>query len=114
MICFKFDQSFYSKKILTTASIKEMQTAQTWESQSKGYGLGYRILTMSDYSKGVYHNGWWKGYSNAFFRIPEKGITVIILCNKFNSSVYKCAQPIVSILTNTPPLPENNELGGSE
>ncbi|MBK7639236.1 MAG: beta-lactamase family protein [Bacteroidetes bacterium] len=110
----KFDQSFYSKKILTTASIKEMQTAQTWESQSKGYGLGYRILTMSDYSKGVYHNGWWKGYSNAFFRIPEKGITVIILCNKFNSSVYKCAQPIVSILTNTPPLPENNELGGSE
>lgn len=109
----KFDQSFYNKKILSAASIKEMQSAQTWESDTKGYGLGYRIVTMADYSKGVYHNGWWKGYSNAFFRIPEKGITVIILCNKFNSGVYKSAQPIVGILTNTPYISEYG-LGGSE
>jgi signal recognition particle receptor subunit beta len=49
-----------------------------------------------------------------FLEFQKKGITVIILCNKFNSAVYKSAQPIASILTNTPPLPEKNELGGSE
>ena len=109
----KFDQSFYNFKILKPESIKTMTATQTWESSTKGYGLGFRTVTMSDYSRGVYHNGWWKGYSNAFFRVPEKGITVIILCNKYNSGVYKCATPLVSLMLNTPELPEI-EVGGSE
>ena len=45
----------------------------------------------------VFHNGWWHGYTSAFYRGLTDDVTIIILCNKFNKGIYNM-RPILQIL----------------
>lgn len=52
------------------------------------YGLGWRLINKDDVNV-VYHTGWWHGNCNIFTRIIQDTTTVIILSNKYNSSVFR-------------------------
>jgi CubicO group peptidase (beta-lactamase class C family) len=52
------------------------------------YGLGWRLINKDDVNV-VYHTGWWHGNCNIFSRIVQDTTTVIILSNRYNSSVFK-------------------------
>ncbi len=55
----------------------------------KNYGYGWRLLRQPDNTYLVYHNGWWHGYTSAFYRNIQKDITIIVLSNKFSRTTYK-------------------------
>jgi CubicO group peptidase (beta-lactamase class C family) len=55
----------------------------------KNYGLGWRMKVPKDGMKIIYHNGWWKGYNNLFYRRLEDSTVVIVLSNKLNKAIYK-------------------------
>jgi CubicO group peptidase (beta-lactamase class C family) len=95
---FKFDQALYSDKLLKKETLEEAFKGYSHEHKGKrNYGLGWRLIEDGETPKIVYHNGWWHGFNTVFYRIPENGITIIILSNKYNRGVYNVSD-ILSIL----------------
>jgi carbohydrate-selective porin OprB len=46
------------------------------------------MKSMNDGDKEVFHNGWWHGYRTSFHRRLKDSLTIIVLSNRLNSSVY--------------------------
>lgn len=89
---YKFDQSFYTSKILSKKTIDEAFTAQHTRMKAwDNYGLGWRINDRPDGSKIVYHSGWWKGYRSYFIRMPDQQKTAIVLTNSTRGGFLKNA-----------------------
>jgi CubicO group peptidase (beta-lactamase class C family) len=87
---------FFSRKVLDTAA-----AGQSFEKPGrKNYGYGWRLLVQDDGGNMVYHNGWWHGYTAAFYRNPKDETVVIALSNIYNRSTYKM-QPVWDILYGT-------------
>jgi len=62
----------------------------------KNYGLGWRLYELPSGKKIIYHNGWWHGNNTVFSKFPADSITIIVLGNKFNKSIYQ-AKKIIGI-----------------
>lgn len=87
----KWDQAWYGNKLLKASTIKQSYEGQTRGSSGKDYALGWRTQELSGDKKMVYHNGWWHDYNIVFKRFIEDSLTIIILSNKYNQSVYNTA-----------------------
>jgi len=84
---FLWDQALYSENIVTQSTLNEAFTPASYDyKRDNNYGYGFRIDTLSDGSKIVYHGGWWRGYNSLFVRRLDDHTTIIILCNKVNWS----------------------------
>ena len=70
----------------------DLATKRYWN-----YGFGWRTITFDDGANAAFHNGWWHGFTTAFYRGLSDDVTVIILCNKMNKGIYNF-QPVLSIL----------------
>lgn len=70
----------------------ELVGKKTWN-----YGYGWRTVDFPDKARAVFHNGWWHGYTSAFYRGLTDDVTIVILCNKFNRGIYN-VQPVLEIL----------------
>jgi len=70
---------------------------------NKYYGLGWRITFDDKGRKVTYHNGWWHGYRSAFHRRLNDEVTIVILSNKLNNTVYRATQNIFDILDGMDP-----------
>jgi hypothetical protein len=46
------------------------------------------MKNMNDTTKEVFHNGWWHGYRTSFHRRLKDSLTIIVLSNRLNKSVY--------------------------
>ncbi|MGC8865486.1 MAG: serine hydrolase domain-containing protein [Bacteroidales bacterium] len=57
------------------------------------YGFGWRLKTL-DGRPIIYHNGLWHGFTATFTRIPDAGLTIIML-NNTNAHVGRLAWQIV-------------------
>jgi hypothetical protein len=55
-------------------------------------------LTNPNEEKLIYHNGWWHGNNTVFTRLIRETATIIILGNRYNSSIYKGKQ-IAAVFT---------------
>lgn len=55
----------------------------------RNYGLGWRLYEFPSGKKIIYHNGWWHGNNTVFLSLPKDSTTIIVLGNKYNSSIYK-------------------------
>ena len=62
----------------------------------KNYGYGWRLFDEPDVGTVVFHNGWWHGYAATFRMFPDD-ITIIVLSNFFNRTVYEVT-PVWEIL----------------
>ena len=95
---FKFDQSLYTHLIISDKSLTEAYTGASHEHPGKrNYGYGWRMTESDNGTKIIYHNGWWHGYNNVFFRRIKDRTTIIILSNKITSGVYN-VDKIIEIL----------------
>ncbi len=84
---FLWDQALYSEKIVKQSTLDEAFTPSSYDyKRDNNYGYGFRIDTLIDGSKIVYHGGWWRGYNALFVRRIDDHTTIIILCNKVNWS----------------------------
>lgn len=94
----KWDQSWYNHTLLKPSTIAKAYEGQSKNSSGKDYGLGWRMQDLSGDRKIIYHNGWWHDYNIVFKRFIDDSLTVIILSNKYNQSVYNTSVIENSIL----------------
>ena len=91
----KWDQALYSNSVINPALLDSAFTPYSNERPSvHNYGLGWRLLMLKSGKKVIYHNGRWHGFNSAFARLPDERATIIILGNKYNSSIYSTARKI--------------------
>lgn len=94
----KWDQSLYNNTILTQKILDSAFTPYSNERPSMhNYGLGFRLLTLKNGKKVIYHNGHWHGFNSAFARLPDEKATIIILGNKYNSRIYTTAKKLYNV-----------------
>lgn len=98
----KWDQVLYTENILKQTTLQNAFTGKSRELRwgIKNYGYGWRLLLYPDGTKMVYHNGWWHGYNNSFYRRLNDQTVIIILCNRRNNAIFK-TQLIFEILDNS-------------
>lgn len=84
-----WDQALYIDKPLKQNTLQEAWTPHSKERKNgHNYGYGWRLWTLTDSTKVVYHNGWWHGFNSNFIRIPGDTITIIVLRNLANRSFH--------------------------
>jgi CubicO group peptidase (beta-lactamase class C family) len=81
-------KALYQNKLLSAKTQALAYTPHSKEKKMSNYGLGWRMKNISNENKEVYHNGWWHGYKTSFHRRLKDSLTIIILSNKLNNSVY--------------------------
>lgn len=97
---FLWDRALRKGKIISLELQRKAYTGYSSELKDKerwNYGYGWRTVSFDDGATAVFHNGWWHGYTSAFYRGLTDDVTIIILCNKFNRGIYN-VQPVLQIL----------------
>ncbi len=95
-----WDRALRNAKVLSFDTQKKAYVGYSEELKEKkrwNYSYGWRTIDFPDGAKAVFHNGWWHGYTSAFYRGISEDVTIIMLCNKFNKGIYN-VQPILKIL----------------
>lgn len=107
----KWDQSWYTNNILSQEMKDSAFTAYSHERPgTHHYGLGWRLLMLPNNKKVIYHNGRWHGFNSSFARLTEEKVTIIILTNRFNHSIYKIARDMYDLFGHY----SNNDETGEE
>jgi len=96
---YRWDQSFYQNKLLSNNTMELAYGPCSFEKPGvRNYGLGWRMLCYPDGYKVIYHNGWWHGNNTCFYRFIKDNFTVIVLGNKYASSIYRQPQALYKIV----------------
>lgn len=101
---FRWDQSFYTNKILNYTTTKLAYTGNSPDMKGpRDYGLGWRMYDFKTGKKLIYHNGWWHGNNSVFYRFVDENTTVIVLGNKLNNKIYDQGKGVYEILRSINP-----------
>lgn len=84
---FLLSNALYQNKLLNRETQNQAYTAYSPEKKLSNYGLGWR-MNMNAPDKEVFHNGWWHGYRTSFHRRFKDSLTIVVLSNRLNRSVY--------------------------
>ncbi len=96
---FRWDQSLYNNTLLSNETIELAYGPCSFEKKGiKNYGLGWRMLCYPNGNKVIYHNGWWHGNNTSFYRLIKDNMTIVVLGNRFNKSIYRQAPVVFSIV----------------
>ena len=85
---FLLSTALYQHKLLAHKTQQLAYTPHSPEKKLSNYGFGWRMKSMNDVDKEVFHNGWWHGYRTSFHRRLKDSLTIIVLSNRLNNSVY--------------------------
>lgn len=85
---FLLSTALYQHTLLANETQKLAYSPNSPEKKLSNYGLGWRMKNSNDLDKEVFHNGWWHGYRTSFHRRLKDSLTVIVLSNRLNKSVY--------------------------
>lgn len=106
---YRWDQSLYQNKFLSNETLEMAYGPCSFEKPGvKNYGLGWRMLCYPSGNKVIYHNGWWHGNNTVFYRYIQENFTIIMLGNKYNSSIYRY-RPVIYAIVHNKPIVANNE-----
>jgi CubicO group peptidase (beta-lactamase class C family) len=95
---YKWDQALYKGLLVKPKTLQEAYQPYSFEKPGvKNYGLGWRMLVYPD-QKIIFHNGYWHGNNNCFYRFLDDNFTIIVLGNKYNRSNYYQPQGIFNII----------------
>jgi CubicO group peptidase (beta-lactamase class C family) len=91
------------ERILSDASIDEMQRATVQGQRGPGYGIGWTVLeptagyTPSGY-RAIFHTGGMRGASTVLWLIPDEKVAVVVLCNGLHSLPFEISAQILTTL----------------
>lgn len=86
----KWDQAMYSNQIFSKETLEAAFTPYSNEKPGiRNYGYGWRMNVYPGGKKVIYHNGWWHGSNTVFIRMIQDSVTIIVLGNKYNGSIYR-------------------------
>ncbi len=86
---FLLSAALYQNKLLLPKTQQMAFEAYSPEKKLGNYGFGWRMKNWNTDEKEIFHNGWWHGYRTAFHRRLKDSLTIIVLSNRLNSSVYQ-------------------------
>ncbi len=94
----KWDQALYANVLVNKSLMDSAFLPYSNERPSQhNYGLGWRLLNLPNGKKMVYHHGRWHGFNAAFARLIDEKATIIILGNKYRSSIYTTARKMYNL-----------------
>jgi CubicO group peptidase (beta-lactamase class C family) len=106
----KWDQALYTEQFLRKTLLDSAFMPYSNERPSvHNYGLGWRMLNLSNGKKVIYHFGRWHGFNAAFARLTDEKVTIIILGNKYNSRIYKAANKAYDLFGDYHPNKNNRD-----
>ncbi len=86
----KWDQAMYNNQIFSKQTLEAAFTPYSNEKPGiRNYGYGWRMNVYPNGKKIIYHNGWWHGSNTVFIRMIQDSVTIIVLGNKYNRSIYE-------------------------
>ncbi len=89
----KWDAALYNNAFIRQSLLDSAyQPLSNEKPSTHNYGLGWRLLSLPNGKKVIYHNGKWHGFSPAFARLTDEKAVIIILGNQYNSTIYKAAK----------------------
>lgn len=99
----KYYKGLTNNKLLKQKTLNEMWQPRSFEKKgTRNYGYGFRLKTDENNKvTAVFHTGWWKGFNTIFYMIPNDGILVIALGNKYSHADYDI-KSIINVLQNKP------------
>ncbi len=81
--------AMYQNNLLRKETQTMAFTPYSPEKKLSNYGFGWRMKTLEPKINEVFHNGWWHGYRTSFHRRLTDSLTIIVLSNRLNTSVYQ-------------------------
>ncbi len=88
----KWDQALYTEQVLQQPLLDSAFKPYSFEKPSvHNYGMGWRLQLLPNGKKVVYHFGKWHGSNASFARLIDEKVTIIILGNRFNRTIYGAA-----------------------
>ncbi|GAB4015079.1 serine hydrolase [Spirosoma koreense] len=88
---FRWYRALNGDCLLQKKSLAEAFVPRSFERKgAKNYGYGFRMM-LNDLNQPeyIYHGGWWKGYNTMFWFSPKDEYVIIILGNRYNTTVYQ-------------------------
>ncbi len=99
---YKWDQALYKGVLVKQKTLDEAYAPYSFEKPGvKNYGLGWRMLIYPE-QKIIFHNGYWHGCNNCFYRFLNDNFTIIVLGNKYNKANYYQPLGIFNIINGKP------------
>jgi CubicO group peptidase (beta-lactamase class C family) len=84
---FKWDQGLYDEGLVRDETLAEAFTPSSHDAGAESdYGYGWRIVTLDNGEKIVFHTGWWGGYNSLFLRRLSDRSAIVVLSNRVNWS----------------------------
>jgi CubicO group peptidase (beta-lactamase class C family) len=84
---FKWDQGLYTDRIIKQSTLEKAYIPYSYdEVHETDYGFGWRIETLNNGEKIVFHTGWWGGYNSLFLRRLSDHTAIVVLSNRVNWS----------------------------
>ncbi len=75
--------------LLKKESLEEAFQPTSFEKEGlHNYGFGWRMQTMIDSSKLVYHGGWWRGFNALFIKDKKNDAVIILFSNVRTRAIY--------------------------
>jgi len=95
---FKWDQSLYTDKILSSQMLKQAYTVASPKTDlpNAGYGFGWYVSKHRETDL-IFHRGHTCGFTNLIERYPEKKFTVIILTNRRDAEILDIGKRIFDL-----------------
>jgi len=82
-----WDEALYTDKLVKQSTLKEaFEPGSTDRKGFLNYGFGFRLRTLADGNRIVYHGGKWNGYNSLVLHLIDKHIAIIFLTNRRNMS----------------------------
>ncbi len=95
---YKWDQALYTGKLVSKPTLQIAWTPQKLEGTPDNiYGFGWRIDSLAGHRR-LHHNGATSGFRNSIQRFPDDSLTVILLTNRSEPSVFPLLENIAQLL----------------
>jgi len=96
---FRWDQGLYNEILLKRNTLEEaFQNSIIERKKASNYGFGFRLKTLENGTKMVFHGGWWHGYNALLIRLLQNKATIIFLTNRENLSFLITYNEVLEIL----------------
>ncbi len=95
----KWNNALENNKLLKKETLEEAFQPTSFEKETnENYGYGWRLKTMIDSSKLIYHGGWWRGFNMLFIKDKKNDTVIILFSNVRTSAIYAKYPELMGII----------------
>jgi CubicO group peptidase (beta-lactamase class C family) len=94
---YKWDQALYTGKLVSKTTLQQAWTPQKLKGTPDNiYSFGWRVDSLDGHQR-LHHNGATSGFRNSIQRFPDDSLTVILLTNRSEPSVFPLLENIAQL-----------------